>query len=161
MSCNKCNCAATSCTNCINISECMTPITCCCDAAHQMWRQIALRKGILLEYFALTWLTVEIVVSIYAGFIAGSFALLAFGGDSLIELASALVVLHHLRKDSEGFDVNTEKVEKFVSMLLFLLIPVIGVWRIILLFSRFKGRSFPFGNCNRNRSCNNNVISMA
>lgn len=110
-----------------------------------MWRQMTLRKGILLEYFALTWLTVEIVVSIYAGFIAGSFALLAFGGDSLIELVSALVVLQHLRKDSEGFDVNTEKVEKFVSILLFLLIPVIGIGALYSYSIGLRAEASPLG----------------
>jgi divalent metal cation (Fe/Co/Zn/Cd) transporter len=45
-------------------------------------------------------MTVEVLGSIGVGLIAGSFALLAFGGDSLIELISGLAVLGGLRRDS-------------------------------------------------------------
>jgi hypothetical protein len=43
-------------------------------------------------------MTVEVLASIGVGLIAGSFALLAFGGDSLIELISGLAVLRGLRE---------------------------------------------------------------
>ena len=44
-------------------------------------------------------MAVEVIGSITVGLVAGSFALLAFGGDSIVELLSGVVVLRHLRKD--------------------------------------------------------------
>lgn len=74
---------------------------------------------------------VEVLGSIGFGVAAGSFALLAFGGDSLIELVSGIAVLAGLRKDSSSTD-NSEgtpgkKTEQFTSALLFALLPVIGL----------------------------------
>ena len=77
-------------------------------------------------------MTVEILVSIPAGIIAGSIALLAFGGDSVIELLSGLVVARDLRKLvrarglAPGSDVRVSRAEKSTVYLLVSLIPLIG-----------------------------------
>ena len=88
-----------------------------------------LRQGLLIEYASLAWMAVEAVGAIAAGVFSGSLALLAFGGDSVIELASSLAVLAHLRMEGkgEGSDLKTERTEQATLLLLFLLIPVIGV----------------------------------
>ncbi|HEV2119960.1 MAG TPA: cation transporter, partial [Candidatus Bathyarchaeia archaeon] len=67
--------------------------------------------------------------SIGFGLIAGSFALLAFGGDSLIELISGIAVLMGLRRESSGSSsgVHSKKTEQFTSALLFALISTIGL----------------------------------
>jgi len=74
-------------------------------------------------------MTAEAVGAIIAGTFAGSLALLAFGGDSLIELASSIAVVGHLREENSGrgSDDRTEKAEQATVLLLFLLIPVIGL----------------------------------
>ena len=46
-----------------------------------------------VQVFTIAWMLVEVVVSFFSAWRARSPALLAFGGDSVIELASALVVL--------------------------------------------------------------------
>jgi hypothetical protein len=46
----------------------------------------------LLEYVTLAWMTVEAVIAIGAGVFAHSLVLMAFGIDSVIELASAPVL---------------------------------------------------------------------
>ena len=69
----------------------------------------------------------------FFGLIAGSFALQAFGWDSLIELISGIAVLTGLRKECSPSSVSGEhnkRVEKFTSGLLFALIPVIGLGAI-------------------------------
>jgi len=86
--------------------------------------------------------------SIGFGVIAGSFALLAFGGDSLIELISGVAVLTGLRKDSslsnpEGGD--RMRTEQFTSLLLFALIPVIGLGAAFSYVTGLKPEASPLG----------------
>ncbi len=52
-----------------------------------------LRRGLTIEYISLVWMLVECLVALSAGFMASSLALLAFGGDSVIELISSWTVL--------------------------------------------------------------------
>jgi divalent metal cation (Fe/Co/Zn/Cd) transporter len=51
------------------------------------------RAVVRLQWITVAWMTVEFAVAISAGIRARSLALLAFGGDSIIELFSATVVL--------------------------------------------------------------------
>jgi divalent metal cation (Fe/Co/Zn/Cd) transporter len=74
-------------------------------------------------------MAVEVIVSIIAGLIIGkSIALLAFGGDSIVELISAYAVLSYLLKINKGINTETEseRIEKLATSLLILLIPVIA-----------------------------------
>lgn len=50
-------------------------------------------RVVRLQFLTLGWMTVEASVALAAAVSAGSMALAAFGGDSLVELASAAVVL--------------------------------------------------------------------
>ena len=88
-----------------------------------------LKRGLIIEYASLVWMTVEVFGAVLAGVFSGSVALVAFGGDSIIELLSSLTVLDHLRIEGKGeaSDDRTEKTEKSTVLLLVLLIPVIGV----------------------------------
>lgn len=53
-----------------------------------------------VQVFTIVWMFVEVVVSLFSAWRARSPALLAFGGDSIIELASAVVVLWAFRSGS-------------------------------------------------------------
>jgi len=91
---------------------------------------------------------IEVFGSIGFGFIAGSFALLAFGGDSLIELISGIAVLMGLRKDSSLTTTSEEhnsKTEQFTSLLLFTLIPVIGIGTVYSYITGLKPEASPLG----------------
>ena len=55
-----------------------------------------------LEYATLGWNTVEATVSITAGILAGSVALIGFGADALIESVSGSVLLWRLRGGEVG-----------------------------------------------------------
>jgi divalent metal cation (Fe/Co/Zn/Cd) transporter len=59
-------------------------------------RIAAVRKAFRLEYLTLAWMVIEAVVAIGSGIAANSLVLLAFGVDSLIELASASVLVWRL-----------------------------------------------------------------
>ena len=61
-----------------------------------------IKRARLLEYSTLGWNTVEATVSITAGIIAGSIALVGFGADALIESVSGSVLLWRLRSGELG-----------------------------------------------------------
>jgi cation diffusion facilitator family transporter len=65
-------------------------------------RESLIRQGVTLEVFTMSWMTVEAAVAVAAGIAAGSVALLAFGIDSVIEFAAALVVFQAFRAEQAG-----------------------------------------------------------
>jgi divalent metal cation (Fe/Co/Zn/Cd) transporter len=101
--------------------------------------------GIRVEYFSSAWMIVEVLGSIGFGLIAGSFALLAFGGDSLIELISGFAVLNHLRRGDKGSEVQSGSTESLMTWLLFALIPVIGLGAAYSYFSGLRPEGSPLG----------------
>ncbi len=113
-----------------------------------MWRRGRIGDGVKIEYFSSAWMIVEVLASIGFGVIAGSFALLAFGGDSLIELISGVAVLRGLRNDfsvSDSIGVKSKKTEQFTSALLFALIPVIGLGAVYSYITGVKAEGSPLG----------------
>jgi len=74
-------------------------------------------------------MTVEGLASVWAGFAAGSLALIVFGGDSFIELASAYAVANYLRKRVGGESDSRvlHRTERITQVLLLALIPSIVV----------------------------------
>ncbi len=69
-------------------------------------------KALLSEYFTVGWNVIEGVVAITAGVIAGSIALVGFGLDSYVEVASGLVLVWRLRKHGFGDDEEEEAAER-------------------------------------------------
>lgn len=69
---------------------------CCCSCPCDV-READTRHGRRLEYFTLAWNVTEAAVSIAAGLIAGSVALVGFGADAVIESLSGLVLLWRLQ----------------------------------------------------------------
>jgi divalent metal cation (Fe/Co/Zn/Cd) transporter len=92
-------------------------------------------------------MSVEVIGAILGGIFAGSFALLAFGGDSVIELISGIAVLKFLRKGSQtgDFEAESERTERITSLLLFSLIPVIGAGAFYSYFSGVRAEASPLG----------------
>jgi divalent metal cation (Fe/Co/Zn/Cd) transporter len=74
------------------------------------------RKVLQLQVFTLIWMSVEALVSLGTAWTSHSPALLAFGGDSLIELLSAAVVLWRFR-----FKLREERAARIAGGLLFAL----------------------------------------
>ena len=62
----------------------------------------AMQSALRLEVLTIGWMVIEASASIGAGVVAGSVLLLAFGADSVIELISAVVLYHRLRKEAGG-----------------------------------------------------------
>lgn len=55
-----------------------------------------IRRGRLLEYITIIWNSLEGIVAIGAGIVAGSIALVGFGVDSVIEVSSGAIILWRL-----------------------------------------------------------------
>src|SRR5271165_3737668 len=62
-------------------------------------RGAVVARGKRLEYFSIAWNGLEAGVAAIAGLLAGSVALMGFGLDSVIETASAGILLWRLRWD--------------------------------------------------------------
>jgi divalent metal cation (Fe/Co/Zn/Cd) transporter len=73
-------------------------------------RRALIRRGLLLNYATIGYNTVEAVVSLVAGFLAGSVALLGFGIDSVIEVTASGAAQWRLRSDAEP--LLRERVER-------------------------------------------------
>lgn len=82
-----------------------------------------LRNGRRLEYLTISWNLAECVVSVAAGLLAGSTALIGFGLDSAIESASGTVLLWRLQ-DGSHQAAREARALRLVGVSFFLL----GAW---------------------------------
>src|SRR3954469_16332034 len=62
-------------------------------------RRALVRRGILLSYATITYNSLEAIVALIAGILAGSVALVGFGFDSVIEVTASLTAQWRLRSD--------------------------------------------------------------
>ena len=65
-------------------------------------RQAVARRGKQLEYFTIAWNTLEGLVAVVAGALAGSISLVGFGIDSFIEVTSGGVLLWRMSVDADA-----------------------------------------------------------
>lgn len=80
-------------------------MSCVCDApAHTPGpsRAELLRSGVRLEWLTIGWNSVEALVALGAGLLAGSIALVGFGLDSVIETAAGFMVLWRVLREVGG-----------------------------------------------------------
>jgi divalent metal cation (Fe/Co/Zn/Cd) transporter len=73
-------------------------------------RPVLVRRGLWLNYLTLAYNTVEAIVSLVAGLVAGSVALVGFGVDSGIEVTASVAAQWRLRADIDP--VRREWVER-------------------------------------------------
>jgi divalent metal cation (Fe/Co/Zn/Cd) transporter len=64
-------------------------------------RQAVARRGKQLEYFTIAWNTLEGLVAVVTGAVAGSISLVGFGIDSFIEVTSGGVLLWRMSVDAD------------------------------------------------------------
>jgi divalent metal cation (Fe/Co/Zn/Cd) transporter len=64
-------------------------------------RQAVALRGKRLEYFTIVWNTLEGLVAVVAGSVAGSISLVGFGIDSFIEVTSGTVLLWRMAVDAD------------------------------------------------------------
>jgi divalent metal cation (Fe/Co/Zn/Cd) transporter len=73
-------------------------------------RRALIHRGLLLNYATIGYNTIEAVVSLVAGVLAGSVALVGFGIDSVIEVTASGAAQWRLRSDTEP--ARRERVER-------------------------------------------------
>ena len=96
-------------------------------------RPAALLRGRRLEYFTIAWNTLEGLVALVTGIIAGSISLVGFGIDSFIEVTSGSVLLWRMSVDSHAN--RRERNEKWALRIVgacFLLLAAYVVYDSIL-----------------------------
>ncbi|WP_283680294.1 cation transporter [Lentilactobacillus sp. Marseille-Q4993] len=104
---------------------------------------VAIKHGLLVEYFSTVWMAFEFVVGFASGVQAGSVLLIAFGLDSVLETISGGTLIWRLKKEQNGADSSTVAMaEKRSSMvvgviLILLAVYVIGV-SVFNLLNRIK-----------------------
>jgi len=86
----------------------------------------AIRRIQRVQIVTIAWMSVEAMVSLFAAWRARSPALLAFGGDSAIELLSAVVVLWRFRASDAREDVE-KRAARVAGALLFTLAAFVAV----------------------------------
>ena len=72
-------------------------------------RMVLVRRGLGLNYLTIGYNTIEAVVSLGAGLVAGSVALIGFGVDSAIEVTASVAAQWRLRSDRDS--ARRERVE--------------------------------------------------
>lgn len=72
-------------------------------------RTALVRRGLWLNYLTIGYNTIEAVVALAAGLVAGSVALVGFGVDSVIEVSASIVAQWRLRADLDP--ARRERVE--------------------------------------------------
>ena len=112
-----------------------------------------IRSALRLEIVTIVWMVIEAAVAVGAGIAARSLLLVAFGIDSAIELASAVIVFRHFRlqfteksertQDSVG-DVE-RKAARVAGYLLFLLSAYVLLQAIFGLTIRHAAETSPIG----------------
>jgi divalent metal cation (Fe/Co/Zn/Cd) transporter len=76
-------------------------------------RQAIVQRSRRLEYFTIAWNSLEGIVAVVAGVIAGSISLVGFGVDSFIEVTSGAALLWRM-----SFDAEEHKRERIEQMTL-------------------------------------------
>jgi divalent metal cation (Fe/Co/Zn/Cd) transporter len=101
-------------------------------------RSAVVVRGQKLEYFTIGWNTLEGLVAVIAGAVAGSISLVGFGIDSFIEVTSGSVLLWRISVDSDVHlrETNEKRALRFVGACFLLLAAYITYDSIVDLWSK-------------------------
>jgi divalent metal cation (Fe/Co/Zn/Cd) transporter len=89
------------------------------------------KQAFWLEWIAIAWLAIEAVVPIWSGFAAHSITLLAFGLDSVIEIASAGVLIWRLTIELRHGQHFSEQAEHSASRIGGILLFALAAYVVI------------------------------
>jgi divalent metal cation (Fe/Co/Zn/Cd) transporter len=104
----------------------------------------AIRRIQQVQTVTIAWMSVEAVVSLFAAWRARSPALLAFGGDSTIELLSAVVVLWSFRASAAHKGVE-KRAARVAGALLFTLAAYVAITSVASLLGYSKPKATLLG----------------
>ena len=110
----------------------------------QIPTQGSIRRIQRIQVITIAWMTIEAVVSLFAAWRAHSPALLAFGGDSAIELFSAVVVLWRFRA-SAAPGLQERRAARVAGVLLFMLAAYVAAISVMSLAGYSEPKPTPLG----------------
>ena len=104
-----------------------------------------IRRGRKLEYFTIVWNSLEALIALVSGLIAGSVALVGFGLDSLVEVTSGGALLWRLHQDDESRRERVERAALRIVGVCFVLLAIYVAYDSVstLLARRAPERSVP------------------
>src|SRR5213595_482027 len=105
-------------------------------------RVLQTRAGRRVEYLSITWTSLEAIIGVTVGILAGSVALIGFGADSIIEVASSCVLLWWL---AEGSSNRDRAAHRLVGACFFALAGYIALDASVDLLNRAAPRVSYFG----------------
>ena len=111
-----------------------------------MDRVATARRGRRLEYFTIAWNSVEAIVAVGAGIVAGSISLVGFGIDSIIEVTSGAALLWRMSVDEDVHRrEQNERLALRIVGLCFLMLAVYIAYESVgdLLRRQAPGHSIP------------------
>jgi hypothetical protein len=123
-------------------------------------RSDMIREAFRLEYVTLAWMSLEAVVAIGSGLAAQSLVLVAFGLDSLIELASAgvlvwrlIVELRHGQKFAEAAEQRAARIGGALLFALAAYVVLAAGWKLCSeRAASFRRPGWSY-RCSPSRSC--------
>jgi divalent metal cation (Fe/Co/Zn/Cd) transporter len=103
------------------VAEC-EPCTECCECEASATNELATaarlrRWAWWLTALTIGWNSIEALVSVVSGWLAGSIALVGFGLDSIVEVTSALVIVWRLSQQSDDDDANEQAEQVAVRLI--------------------------------------------
>ena len=117
---------------------------CSMSSVAQIPTQDTFRRIRQIQTVTIAWMTVEAAVSLAAAWMARSPALLAFGGDSAIELFSAIVVLWRFRAHADH-EQSEKHAARIAALLLFILAAYVAVVSVLTLVGYSEPKTTCFG----------------
>jgi divalent metal cation (Fe/Co/Zn/Cd) transporter len=90
--------------------------------SQEITRAVNVRRGRWLEYLTIGWNSLEAIIAIGAGLVAGSIALVGFGLDSIIEVSSGAALLWRLHMDAPEKREHSERIALKLVGISFLLL---------------------------------------
>ena len=103
-----------------------------------------LRRVRKVQAITVAWMSAEAAISLYAAWRAKSPALLAFGGDSAIELASAIVVIRSFRTRPAERQAE-QQAARITGALLFVLAACVIIDSVLALLGYSEPKPTPLG----------------
>ena len=86
------------------------------------------KKALWLSYFTVLYNIIEFIVSIIAGYLAGSIALIGFGSDSFVESLSGSIMIWRFKKHGKISEKEEEKIEKRATKLVAITFFILGFY---------------------------------
>lgn len=114
------------------------------ESAHISTAPEIRRRILWIQTFTIVWMIIEAGVALASAWMARSPALLAFGGDSAVELLSAAAVFWRFHRPAQGRHAE-ERAGRIAGGLLFVLAAFVVTTSVLTLLGHTEARPSPVG----------------